>query len=530
MIRALACYLLMASVYLLYWPHAEFVSDDWFQLGFYLSHSEMSVVRTLMRNQLYGVFELSWLSRVVDSLIAAVFGYAPRLLFTLALAVHLTNAWLFYRLLVRLRVAERLALWAGAGYLVIPTAHNAVLWFVNNDFYHRPPLFLFVFLLSFVGTVEWGRLTWRTGAWQAFLLLTVLFLGGAPSFFLVLFSGPWMVLCFFPRDRWKPALRVTAFHAAVIVLCLVVYVRVISAVPSGIGGRYDFSFLFLRRNLGLMASHLAGLSGLGSAAYHLRPEVTQVVASLLAVLAVGLAGRGLAEARPAWRAPVFAVGMITLAYAPLLFLVGATLRHYYTVSPYLALLLMSLCDRLPVRRVAAGLLVAWFAAATVADIRQCWIPQSQHLQALKAGLRRLRNLEPGDLVVVPGTPWVIGTAQNFALIIDLWARNFAWHVTGVRDLQFWREIVIEQGRLRLYQRATMRDTGAAELTRAHVLLGPPQGPYQPARYWAEPVGPNRSLPHCLKDNPCETPPADAPAEQTYIPKPFDPHHPQHRLY
>ena len=529
MSRALVRYLLLTSVYLLYWPHAEFVSDDWFHLGFYLDHQtrgwagEVHIVRTLIQNRLYGVFELSWLSRAIDSVIIWGFGYAPRLLFSLTLIVHVANACLFYRLLVRLRVQERLARWAGAGFLLIPTAHNAVLWFVNNGLYHRPPLLLFLFLLSFVGTVELGRLTWRPAVWQAALLVTILCLGGAPSFFLALFAGPWIVRCFFPRDRWKPALRVTAFHWGAIVLWLIVYVRFLNTVPTSIGGRYDFSFSFLRWNLGHMAGHLAGLSGLGSAMYRLRPEAAQVGASLLAALVVGLVGRGWVADRPAWRVPVFAAGMIALAGAPLLFLIGATLRHYYTVSPYLALLLMALCARLPVRRVAAGLLCAWFAAAVVADIRQCWIPQSQHLQALKTGLRRLQNLQPGDLVVVPGTPWVIGTAQNFALVGSLWWRNFARQVTGVPDLEFWREIVIEQDRLRLYHRVTMRDTSPAELARAHVLLGPPEGPYRPARYWAD-GGHLR----CLKDFACNSPGAGP--ELVYIPKPFDPHHPQHRLY
>lgn len=524
MIRPLACFLLLASIYLLYWPHAELVSDDWFHLGFYLDRQargwsgELEVVRTLMRNQLYGVYELSWLSRAVDSVVVWGFGYAPRLLFTLAVLVHAANAWLFYRLLIRLRVAGRLALWAAAAYLLIPTAHTAVLWFVNNGLYHRPPWLLFLFLLSFVGTVEAGRLVWRAALWEAFLLVAIFSMGGAPSFYLALFAGPWIVLCFFRRDQWKPALAATAYHWVVVIVWLVVYTRWINTPPTDLAARYNFTFEFLRWNLGNMWGHLVALTGLTRAFYQLRPEPIQIGAAALAAGVVWLAARRMADARPDWRVPLFAAGMVVLASAPLWFLVGATLRHYYTVSPYLALLLVSLCARLSLRQTVVGVVLGWFAATVVADIRQCWAPQSRHLQALKAGLRHLKGLEPGDLVVVPGTPWVIGTAQNFALIIPLWWKNFAWHTTGVRDLEFWREVVIEQGRLRLYHRVTMRDTSPEELTRrTYVLLGPPQGPYLPARWWSA-AGELRPLK------------GEAPGDAVYTPKPFDPHHPQHRLY
>jgi len=221
--------------------------------------------------------------------------------------------------------------------------------------------------------------------------------------------------------------------------------------------------------------------------------------------------------------------MLVFAYAPLVFLIGGTLRHYYTFSPYLSLLLAALCWKLPKGRLAAGVLLgAYFAACTVAEIQQCWTPMSQHMQAVKAGLLHLKNLEPGDRIVIPATPMVIGTAPTFALISGPWDSSFAEGVTGVKDLEFWREIVIERGRLRLFHRHMMHDTNAQELTRTHVLLGAASGPYVPAHYLAEPLGPDQYRLHCLKDGDC---PAPAPVytreqlrsrgDEIYFPKPFE---------
>src|SRR5881628_297324 len=159
---ALICYLLLASVYLLYWPHADFISDDWFQLHFYRQHQangwtgQMEVARTLIQNKLYSVFQISWLSHLINSFCIWVAGYAPRLLFTLALLVHAVNGWLFYLLLVRAGASPRLAYLAGAAFVLIPTAHGSLFWFLNNGFYRLPPLFLFLLLLSVLRSLERG--------------------------------------------------------------------------------------------------------------------------------------------------------------------------------------------------------------------------------------------------------------------------------------------------------------------------------------------------------------------------------------
>lgn len=531
--RTLLCFLLLATPYLLYGPHAEFVSDDWFQLDSYRSYQargwtgQWELVQVLVQNKLYGQFQLNWLVTVMDSLILWIVGYAPRFVFALAVAVHLVNAWLFYRLLTRLEVAGSVAFASGAVFLLVPTAHNVLFWALNTGFFRVPPLFLMLLWLSFVKALHTGLVGWKTALWQAALVVATLFSGGAPLFLLLLFGGPWIALCWFRREQWRLAARLTLAHWALVTAALAVYLRFGTAVPLAAGARYDFSYGFFVWNTRNFRGHLFGLSGLAGASFEVRPEVAVLAAAILAALLV-VVGVGRARDGQRWRPAMFAAGLLALAGGPLLFLVGRTLRHYYTVSPFLALLVAAL---LPARRFTAAAVCAWFAAGTVAEIRQCWIPQSRHVQALKAGLRSLRNLEPGDLVVVPGAPWVTGTAQNFVLTHNLWADRFARIIVGVPDLEFWREIVIEQGMIRLYHRHTMRTTSAEELARAHVLIGPPEGPYHPALSWAEPIPDGSRKLHCLKDDPCTSPSGRAvPAASVYVAKPFDPHHPEHRVY
>ncbi|HYM09546.1 MAG TPA: hypothetical protein VEU62_02375 [Bryobacterales bacterium] len=557
---ALASYAALASLYLLYLPHAEFVLDDWFQFLFYRIHQargwagEIEVVRILLQNRLYNTFQFDWLSFFVDSLLVWVTGYAPRLLFSIVLLIHITNAWLLYRLLRRLRIDSRLAYLAGACFLLTPFSHGPLFWFLGTPFYTQPPVFLFLYWLSLATTLAAGALTLRAALWQSLLIVLVLFAGGAPSFGLLLFGGAWMALCFFPRDRWRAAAQAIGTAWAVMGAAFVVYVSFISKAPPShnqIRARYDFSRDFLINNWRKFYHyHLEGMSGFGPHAYYrVHASAGQILAAAFVVLIVALGAwllRGSPESQPARRVIVFAAGMAVLAYAPLIYLIGGTLRHYYTVSPYFSLLLAALCWMLPggrsgASRIAAGAaLCGYFAMCTVAEIEQCWTPMSEHIQAVKAGLRRLRDLQPGEPVIIPRFPMILGTAPNFALISN-WGQYMAEVVTGVPRVEFWREIVIERGHVRLFHRHALRDTTAAELAHAHVLVGPPEGPYVPRRYWAEPVGAPAGEPpadppgscqwllHCLRDyDPCAAPPAPLAASdlaplagQVYYPRPFE---------
>ena len=511
-------YLLLASVYLLYWPDAEFVLDDWFQFQFYSQHPLWEVLRTLLQNKLYSTFQLFWLSCWVDALAVKLLGYAPRVFFTLAVLVHVINAWLLCRLASRLRVNPVMAWLAGALFVLIPTAHGPLFWNLATGFYR---LSLLLLLMYFISLVE-NRPAWQ----QGLLAAAVLFTGGAIQFCLLLFGGPWLAVCLVPREKWKGAARSVGLCWAVMALGLAIYVPFINRIPPSQGqiqARYDFSRDFLVNNWRkFYAYHLPGMSSFGPHAfYRLRATAPQLLAAAGAALLVLF----LARRRPtetAGRAPgriaLFAAGLMALAYGPLIYLIGGTLRHYYTLSPYLSLLLAALCWMLPSGRAVTGaVLAAYFAACTVAEIQQCWQPMSRQAQELKAGLRQLRNLVTGDPVVVPGTPGALGAAPNFTGASGPWDRRFAEVVIGVEDLEFWREIVIEKGRPRLFRQGAMRDTSVAELGRAHVLVGGRFGPYQVRRYWAGPDGL-----HCLKDVPCtEPPPAGADHDQVYFAKPFE---------
>lgn len=518
-------YALLASLYLLYLPHADLVLDDWFQFLFYRHHQangwagELEAASILIQNRLYNTFQLYWLNFWFDSLMAWVLGYAPRVFFAWAVLLHALNAGALCRLLLRLRVAPRLAYLGGACFLLLPTSHGPLFWFLGISYYRVAPFFLFLYLLSLVTTLERSSLTLRTGIWQSLLIVIILFTGGAPSFCLLLFAGSWMALCFVRRSKWKLAARPAVLNWAVVAMSLAIYVPFINRVPPSheqLVARYDFSLDFFLKTLDrAFNTHRRGLSGFGPHAYYrLRAETGQVLAAALAGLVVFVvacllpARSGEDDSSSAGRAALFAAGMFILSYLPLAVLIGMTLRHYYTLSPYLSLFLIALCFLLPAaaggfaRIGLAALLCAYSAACTVAEIQQCWAPMSRNLQAVKDGLRRLRNLEPGDSVVIPGYPMVIGTAPNFALISAPWDRSFAEQLTGVKGLQFWREIVIEKSRPRLFHRHYIRDTSLSELARAHVLPGPPEGPYVPPRFWAEPTGPGQYRLHCLKDFPC----------------------------
>ncbi len=267
------------------------------------------------------------------------------------------------------------------------------------------------------------------------------------------------------------------------------------------------------------------MAGFGPGAfYRIRASRGQLAAGALAALLLLAAARQIRQPTgPRLPAAAFGAGMSALGYAPLVALIGGTMRHYYTFSPYLALVLITVLPRPAV----AGL-AAWFAMGVVAETEQCWIPMSQHLQAIKAGLRGLPDLQPGDPVVIPGTPVGQGMAPNFALITPPFDRLFGEFVTGVKGLEFWREIVVEKGRPRFYHRHSVRDTTAAELTRAHVLIGPTAGPYFRRPYWVELLGPDDYQVHCLNGSGCLAPQQPVTAEQLqarrheiYLAKPFE---------
>jgi hypothetical protein len=199
------------------------------------------------------------------------------------------------------------------------------------------------------------------------------------------------------------------------------------------------------------------------------------------------------------RTLALAAGLWVAAYGPIWFLKAHEFRYDYVPSPFLALALATVALAIPrVRAVLAAGLAAWMAVATVADIRQCWIPQSNNLRAIARALREMRDLQPGDLIVVSNIPLWIGTAPHFAFMADWGSTPFAEHVTGVHGLQTACEIVDDGGRLRAFHYDVMRDLKAQDAARTHVLVVEAEGRLPPRRLLAEPVRPGEYRLFALK--------------------------------
>ena len=138
-------------------------------------------------------------------------------------------------------------------------------------------------------------------------------------------------------------------------------------------------------------------------------------------------------------------------------------------------------------------------AAAVADLEHCWIPQSRNLRAIGERLRGFEKLERGELVIVSNTPLWMGTAPHFAFQGGFYSNPFAELATGVRPLETAREIVNEDGRLRVYHRNYMRDWNPQEAARTRVLVTEGVGRLGERRLLAHEVGPGSYRLYALKD-------------------------------
>ena len=118
----------------------------------------------------------------------------------------------------------------------------------------------------------------------------------------------------------------------------------------------------------------------------------------------------------------------------------------------------------------AALLTAWCAATALADMQQCWQPQSRNLKAIKQRLLQLKDLHAGDIVVISNTPMRIGTAQHFAMILSYCSTPFVELVTGVDGLEVGRDILADPGRLGLQHVDFVHELKRDDLRRIYVLL------------------------------------------------------------
>ncbi len=497
LVALLSC-LALAGLYLLYWNHAEYVIDDW---GHYLFYQRAAggglaarweVLRGLFDSRLYGGYQLFWLSQWMNCLLVVwPFGYSPKAAFVTLVLLHAINSWLFYLLLDRLGVGRRLAYFTAACLVVIPSAHGPLFWALNCSFFVWPMFFLLLYLLVTQRALAAGWVSARAAAASVVLILAVLF-AGSPAAVVLLVAAPWTALCFFGRRRRQTGLIVALLLGAAVPAGLEFYQRTRYRHRLAPAKRFRWNLPMLAANAYTTVADLGKLSGVARSSYYdIWKSPAAIGAGLAAALLVAAASRRLAnqgERQPAWRIALYAAGMGLAAYAPMAVLNSKGLRHYYTFSPFLALLLL-----LPARRLGLAWGAAWcgcFAAGAVGEIRQCWIPQSQAHQRFKQAIVEVDNLDPGDWVVAPGVELLRGTAPAFALGGPPWDARFVQVVTGVAGLEFAREVVVEQGRLRLYHRHKMSDLTPAELARLHVLAPDATGRYARRRYlaWEQEAG------------------------------------------
>ncbi len=473
----LLTYVLLASVYLLYLPHAEFVLDDWFVLGRYQQAREAGgsapfhVFQQIVQNQFHGQFRFQWLSFSLGYLLWLLAGYSPRVVFLASLGLHVGCALAWRRVLVRLGVPSATAVLAGALFLLLPTTHGALLWSFNCTFFLWSTLWFLLYLGSLAETLRAERLETGAAARQALFLLLALF-SGDPVFGLLVAAAP--LAGWWLRSRATVSTTLLAWGVlAVAVPCYALVVNRAPVLQAGVGVRYEFTPASIAGNLATIFATYRKLTGwTADSYYHLRASGPALAAAGLAVAVAAWWWRRAPVAAPAARHPLWlAGGLWAAAYGPILFIRGHEFRYDYVPSPYLALALATavLAGRALSLPLAAGLL-AWLAMASVADLQQSWIPQSEDLRAVAGWLKSARGVEPRDLFIASGTTQWIGTAPHFAFLAGWGSSPWAEHVTGVRGVEAACEIVEDRGRLRVYHRNYMRDWGPQEAAHTHVVL------------------------------------------------------------
>ncbi|MBI3694806.1 MAG: hypothetical protein HY238_08205 [Acidobacteria bacterium] len=492
-----ALYVLLASVYLIYAPHAEFLLDDWLVLGRYEPVREaglaeqLRMLPTIVQNRFHNQFRFQFLSFGFAYVLFLVVGYSPKIVFVLFLLLHAACAEALRQALDRLGIGEGVAFLAGALFVLLPSTHGPLFWSHNCSYYLWSTFWFLLYLRALAGGGSWRR--------QALFLLLALF-SGDPIFCLLLAGAP--LVAWFLRS--KAAARSTLVAWTTVGTAAVAYALFINKAPmmqQGLGLRYQWTLGNLRSNFFAIFGTYRRLTGLGSVTYYqLRPTWPTVAAAVLAgaVTVWYLRGRT-AGSRPLSRVLLLAAGLWVAAYGPIWFLKGHELRYDYVASLSIALALAVLVLAAPVARLAlAGVVTAWLAVATVADIEQSWIPQSENLRAIGEKLRELKPVEPGDLIIVSHLPMWIGTAPHFAFLAGWASTPYAEHVTGVRRIEAACEIVDEGGKLRVFHYDRMRDLAPQEIARTWVLVQEERGHLGERRLLAQEVHPGGYRLYALK--------------------------------
>jgi hypothetical protein len=495
-----AAYLLLLSPYLLYWNHAEYFVDDWFLMRHFRSAVQAGATGVAQfaaaaaENRVYGVFRTQWLSILYGFFVTWLGDYSPRFNFALLLALHGACAWLLSQAMWRFGAARGLAFAAGALYLLAPTTHFGLFTYLTSPFFVLSTFWVLVLAWRVARAGPGGG-----GAWSAAILAVPALFSGEQAF-LLLWAAPLVATLLLIKDaRRKRAFAHIAAIWGALGAAAIAYLLWINRVPvhqEGFHRRYEWTWAQLKANMLILTGEMSQLSGVRPrSAFHISAETSAIVlaiaAALLVAAPVWMWRDDDSAARRLGRVWLFALAGVLLAYAPVLFISGgySRLRYHYVPTPFLALGAAALCWTIGraavLRALLCGAWAAYFALNATTDIRQCWIPQSDQHRLLVRAVRDLHGVSPGDILIISGTPYVIGTAQHFTMHSSVSAKPFAEWATGVAPLEVGLGINRLHDRLVLYQRDYERRLDFADLARTHVLAESPDGRFSTCDWVAQ---------------------------------------------
>lgn len=523
-------YLLLIGVYLLYWSHVEFFLDDWILTKAFREAARdgwagaAGFVARAAHNEVLGKFRFYWLAIVFAFLVTWLGNYAAQVNFAVLLGAHAASAWLLCLALRRLGIASGLSFLAGTFYLLAPTAHFGLLTYFTVPHFVLGTLWTMLVLWLFA----------RGAGAAALACCAVVGLFSGEQAILLLLGLPLLAAGCLEGSLDRARLRAIAATWIALAAAAGGYLLWINRAPvaeTGLRWRYDWSWTTPLNNAALIYREMKQLSGImPEALFRIRPEPVDMVLALSAAALVASLlwrWRSLGPRRIAWwRISMFALAGALLAYGPVLWISGvdSQFRYHYASSPFLGLALATVCwifdgggRRAALPAVLGGALAGFFTLNAAADLRQCWIPQSRHHRALDASLRALKNVAPGDIVIVAGTPYEIGAAQHFTMHSSLTANPYAEWATGVAPLQVGFALLDQHHKLVLEQRDRRPVVSPADLERAHLLAWSPSGDFRQRHWVAQETQPGKFLMLPLKGAAGRQPPAQG--EDIYIVQP-----------
>jgi hypothetical protein len=479
-------YPLLLSVYLIYWSHADYFVDDWFLIKHFRHAAGWKGVAgfaaAAAENRVYQVFRMQWLSILYGFLITALGGYSPRFNFAALLLLHAASAWLLSQAVRRAGFERGLAFLAGVFYLLAPMAHFGLLTYLANPFFVLSTFWVLLLLWFSLGVRRRGM---AELAFAAACAVAALFSG--EQVFLLVWAIVPLTALFLRRKPMPAAWPAAGAIWAAASAALAVYLLWINRLPvrqTGIHRRYEWTSARFASNLLQIGAELRQLSGVTSdSLFHFSLHKTEdalALAGALLVTALVWKWRGGDRENSRLRHLFgFAACGAALAYAPVMWIAGGfpRFRYHYAPAPYLGLaaaVTVWACGRSRWTRwspaALAGLVTGFLIFNAAADLRQSWIPESEQQHNLEVYMRQVKNIAPGDIFVVSGTPPQIGTAPHFSMHSTISASAFVELVTGLEPLEAYLDFWNLHGRLVRNPDDLEHFLSESDLARTHVLM------------------------------------------------------------